>query len=303
MSRVVPSTRERHVLGTPAGCWICGAPSVRVPEYPGLELFRCESCDFAFQPTLDAEAIRETYDESYFETYGVGSDYGSDEAQRRFEARLRLGLLRRFVGRPGRLLEIGSATGFFLAEAEAVGWDATGIEPCESVAWEAVERLGTNTLVGFIEDVAIEPASYDVVCGWHVLEHVPAPMPTLRKLREALRPGGHAFFEVPNFASALSRRDGPSWRYLDPEHHVGQFSPRALRIAFERAGFEVLMVRTIPMAAYLDPREAVRPRAVARRARYAIRTRTAGFGSHRSKFDLIRIAARAPAEHASGDSC
>ena len=273
-----------------ASCWICDGPSILLETYSPLSLFRCPRCQFAFQPKLASDKICRAYNAAYFEHYGVGHAY-SDDAQRRHEARIRSDLIAQWATR-GRLLEVGSAAGFFLKEASANGWRAEGIEPCESVAAEARQR-GTRTFAGFLEDIVLEPRSYDVVCGWHVLEHIPDPLPALKKLRAALRPRGIAIFEVPNFGGARSRQQGPAWPYLDPGHHVNQFSPEAIRALFDAAAFEVVGVTTVPMGIYTPRRELIKPRELLRRARYRARIRTLRFGSHPSRFDLLRVIGRA----------
>ena len=273
-------------------CWVCGDAATLLPDYSPLLLFCCPGCGFCFQPTIDSETVRASYTTEYFENYVLA---------RRYEARVRLAFARNFISPPGQLLEVGSATGEFLSEANLAGWDSLGIEPCEEVAEEATKSLGARTIAGFVEDVALEPRSFDLVCGWHVLEHIRDPMPPLSMLRKALRPGGYAIFEVPNFASVYARRDGPRWRYLDPLFHVGQFSPRALRELFTLADFQVRMVTSVPMIAYVTPRDSLRPRQLFRQARYALATGTRGFGSHPDKFDLLRIVAQAPAASPAGD--
>ncbi len=267
-------------------CWICAGPSRPLEAYSPLALFHCPLCEFAFQPTLASDEIRDAYDAAYFENYGFGYRY-DDGAQRHREARMRLDLIADWAA-SGRLLEIGSAAGIFLSEAYAKGWQAEGIEPCESVAAQARER-GTRTLTGFVEDIPLEPNSFDVICGWHVLEHIPDPLPALQKLRLALRPGGVAIFEVPNFGSTRSRSEGLSWPYLDPGHHVNQFSPASIRALFEAAAFDVSYVRTVPMGVYAPRSDLLKPRPLLRRVRNGARTPTLGFGSDRSRFDLLRV--------------
>jgi 2-polyprenyl-3-methyl-5-hydroxy-6-metoxy-1,4-benzoquinol methylase len=270
-------------------CWICAGPSRLLEAYRPLALFHCPRCELVFQPLLASDEIRDAYDATYFENYGFGYRY-DDGGQRQREARMRLDLIARWAT-PGRLLEIGSAAGIFLSAAHARGWEAEGIEPCESVAVQARQR-GTRTQIGFVEDIPLEPQSYDVVCGWHVLEHIPNPLPALQKLRLALRLGGVAIFEVPNFGGTRSRREGPAWPYLDPGHHVNQFSPASIQALFEAAAFDVSRVTTVPMGVYGPRSDLLKPRPLLRRVRNGARTRTLGFGSHRSRFDLLRVVAR-----------
>lgn len=272
-------------------CWVCHASTISLVEYQPLMLLECQECGFVFQP-LNPEQVRGGYDEEYFATYGDDDEAYEAEEQRRHEARVRLRLLREFRA-PGRLLEIGSASGYFLEEAAADGWDPTGIEPCEAVAAAAVRR-GTRTLTGFVEDIDLDAECFDVVCGWHVLEHIPDPLATVVKLRSLLKPTGLAVFEVPNFGCVHSRRYGPRWPYLDPGHHVNQFTPRSIARLFDAAGFTNRLVTTVPTRATYEPAKIRRrPRQIALQGRYMLATRSLGVGRHPSRFEMLRIVAEA----------
>jgi len=274
-------------------CWICDEPAMPLPGYEALPLFRCPACDLCFQPEFVGDQVRAAYDTDYFKSIDGIVPYAASVSQRRHEARVRLSFVHRFSPPPGRMLEVGSATGLFLSEAQAAGWKAVGIEPCEPVARKADEDLGTKTIAGFIEDIDLEPGTFDLVCGWHVLEHIPDPLPSLEKLRAALRPGGYAAFEVPNFRGVLSQRKGPRWPDLDPDHHVAHFSPASLQTMLASVGLESRLVTTVPRFCYIERRPGLRPRQLVRRVRYAMTTRTTTFGSHPHKFELLRIVAQA----------
>jgi 2-polyprenyl-3-methyl-5-hydroxy-6-metoxy-1,4-benzoquinol methylase len=253
-------------------------------------LLWCQDCEFAFQPYEPAE-VRAEYGSEYFQSYGVGEAYSQVEAARYREAAARVNWVRRLVPSGARLLEIGSAAGFFLHEARAAGWGVVGIEPSDEMAAEAGKRSGATVHTGFVEDIDLTDEAFDVICGWHVLEHIPDPLPLLRSLQHSIRPGGYAAFEVPNFASVNSRYNGSQWRHLDAQHHVGQYSPLALRRLLERAGFVRIKTETITMYQYMSTQDVLRPRAVARRAREAALMRASTFGSDPAKYDLLRVSA------------
>ena len=104
---------------------------------------------------------------------------------------------------------------------------------------------------GTLETVELEPAGYDAAVFHHSLEHVPDPVASLSRARDALRPGGAVAVAVPNFDSDQRRRLGADWWALDVPRHRFHFTPDALRRAFGRAELDPGWLR--PTASVLGP--------------------------------------------------
>jgi 2-polyprenyl-3-methyl-5-hydroxy-6-metoxy-1,4-benzoquinol methylase len=203
--------------------------------------------------------VRAIYEEGAYEA-SHGEVYGDLESRRR-DARVRLDWLG-LAGR-GRLLDVGAAGGAFVAEAAARGLRASGIEPTPAFARHAREVLGVDVREGTLESAGLD--RYDVVTMWHVLEHIPDPLPQLQRVRAALDDGGLLALEVPNYGSVSATRMGRAWPSLEPEVHVNQFTPGSLRALLERAGFAGVEVETVPITPYLTWRARLGPRHVAAR--------------------------------------
>ncbi len=273
-----------------SACPVCSGSGVPEDRFGPAPLFRCVACGFTY---LVDEVGSELYGDRYFEAY-AGGDYLAHASRRRRESRVRLGLLARVAPPPGRLLEIGAAAGFFLEEAGALGYEGLGIEPNPAMAAFARDTLGVDVRTGKLGAVALEAASFDAACAFHVIEHLDEPLAAMRSIHAALRPGGHVFVEVPNAESAGARRRGADWPPLDLPYHVGHHGPRSLRTVLERAGFEVLLVDTVPFALYGG---ASRPERLARGALEAARSRVLlPAGPHPHGNQLLRaLGRRAPA--------
>jgi SAM-dependent methyltransferase len=276
---------------TPA-CWICGAEAAPDPRYPGLPLVRCTGCGFLFAPVASAEELHALYTSAYFESYPGGRPYDADEEQRRHEAAVRLRWLRRFVSH-GRLLEIGSASGWFLAQARDAGFEVEGVEPSADVAHAASERWDVPVQATTAEGAALPEGELDVVVAWHALEHIAMPAPVLARLRAALRRGGLLLIEVPNLASAASRAQGRAWFHLDLAHHVGHYAPPTIADLLRRTGFEPLQVDTFPTAGYLRPDLVRTPRGLAWQLAQAVRYRASPRAPHPTRHEMLRAVARA----------
>lgn len=268
-----------------ASCWACGARAG--PDEALPPLYRCRSCGLGFQPQRTAADVRARHDDAYFSGYGGRGDY-LDPDQREHEAQIRVRLVRRHVG-GGRLLELGSAAGHFLAASRRAGFETLGIEPATEMAAIARERFGAQILEVALEEADLPPGRFDVACAWHVLEHVPQPLESLQRILRSLRPGGSLLLEVPNADSVRSRRDGPLWGHLDLAHHVAQYTPRSLRALLERAGFQDVELTTVPGAVYRRW-----PRALASYVKQSVVLRGWPAGEHPAKHELLRGVARAP---------
>lgn len=137
----------------------------------------------------------------------------------------------------GCLLEIGSGYGAFLKHAKASGFQATGIESSPSRAECTRRQVEAEVMTGTFPQAAPSDRRYDVVCAFHVIEHIQDPLPFLAQARAALVEGGALYLETPNILAIQQRQLA--------ESHTILYSPRTLAALVRRAGFRVL---------YLDDR-------------------------------------------------
>jgi SAM-dependent methyltransferase len=209
---------------------------------PPIAVVACRACGAAWQDAPPAPEVVAA-------AYGAMRDelYLTEEKARRQTLRRSLALIERRVGsRRGRLLEIGCSAGLFAELARASGWDVLGVEPSRWLADRAAERLGGGVLCNFFEEVALDPCSFDVVCFWDVLEHVPDPQTFLAKAVAALRPGGVLALNVPNIRSWIALLLGRRWPLLLPGH-LFFFSPASLRLLGGRNGIDELELHLHPV--------------------------------------------------------
>jgi 2-polyprenyl-3-methyl-5-hydroxy-6-metoxy-1,4-benzoquinol methylase len=278
-------------------CWLCGAATSSDPVLGELGYQRCPECDFVFSPQRGSDELRELYDDDYFEQYGFDDSYQQDLADRRFEAGKRLEYIDRWQGAGrGELLEIGSASGVFLASAREHGYSVTGVEPAENLAQEAIKNFGVTVYSGMIEDLQLAEESFDVVCGWHVLEHIAEPKNVVTELARLLKPGGLICFEVPNYESTIAQKEGVAWPQLFPEHHVSQFGPHTISRLVAACGLAVVDIETDALVSYVPAAKLLRsPLMLAAQGRFFARTRVSPFRPDPARHELLRVAARKPA--------
>ncbi len=190
-------------------------------------------------------------EESLAEAYGeaASDDYVAEEEGQRATARAILERIEQAHPRgPGdALLEIGCWVGFLLAEAEARGWRAEGVEPSDFAAAYARDRLGLTVQHCGLEDAQLEDASFAAIVMADVLEHLVDPGAALRRCRELLAPDGVVALALPDSGAALARAMGRRWWSVIPTH-VQYFTRSSLARLLGREGFEPVGVGTSPKA-------------------------------------------------------
>jgi SAM-dependent methyltransferase len=201
------------------------------PIYGG-RLRLCLACGLV--STVDP--ARFDYVQGYFTADGAGGyDFDSVFARDQDAARFGSELQRlEAQGLKGSVLDIGCATGAFLAHAQARGWSVGGVELADFARARAQERLGVP-LTACLADL---PAGerFDVVTLHHVLEHIQEPLPFLR---DEVKPRTKRLLlvEVPNFASLASRYYGSRWHDLRPDQHAHHYTRTTLANLMRDAGF------------------------------------------------------------------
>lgn len=228
------------------------------------QIATCRDCQLRFRdPRPTPAAIAAHYARPFHYAPWLAEREGREAMWKR-----RLRRVRRRV-RSGRLLDVGAGVGHFLALARA-HFEILGTEVSAPAIALAGDRFAVRLLRGPLEEVAasgaLEPASFDVVTLFHVLEHLADPRRTLELCRALLRPGGWIFVAVPNdgpvglfaathgarpvLARFLRRRLGETTYAesvplpalaleggADDELHLLHFEPSTLKAVLQRAGF------------------------------------------------------------------
>lgn len=139
----------------------------------------------------------------------------------------------------GTLLDIGSGTGAFLHHMKLLSWDVTGLEPDAGARAKALELYKLETRS--IEDLfKLEPAQFDCITMWHVLEHVHDLHAYLDKIYELLKPGGALLIAVPNYTSTDAKAYKAHWAAYDVPRHLYHFSPASMDVLMQQHQFTIV---------------------------------------------------------------
>jgi SAM-dependent methyltransferase len=133
-------------------------------------------------------------------------------------------------------VEIGCATGQYLVRLLAAGWKATGIEPGVGPATVA-KNAGLDVQCGLLETCTLTPESFDLAAAWMVIEHVPDPRDTLKRIHSLLKPGGRFLFSIPNAGCWEVAFFGRNWFVLELPRHLHHFTPASIQKLLEESGF------------------------------------------------------------------
>ena len=152
-----------------------------------------------------------------------------------------------------RVFDFGCGPGTWLNSFQDHGWDTYGLEPASDVAFAGHKQL---------RSIPSEPR-FDLVIAYHVLEHLPRPLETLRRLAATIHPGGYCMVSVPRLDTLAVHGD---FKYcLHPRNHIVAFTEACLRGLLARAGLE-----TVAALHHLDEKFSkgapIRLRLVARKA-------------------------------------
>jgi len=239
-------------------CNLCKVPvpSGQPPKWrkDGYEVLSCRSCGLLFRSELpSADDLLSIYASDYFAHRGDGdasgyADYLSDAREHRLTARKRVGQLVDAIG-PGRLLDVGSAAGFFMAEARSQGWEPSGIDISPEMSSWGREQLGLDIANGVFQTADYPAASFDAVTMWDYIEHSIDPAADFAKASQVLRPQGVLVLSTGDAASLVARISGRRWHLLTPRHHNFFFTVDTLRRYLQLHNFEMMSV-THPSAHY-----------------------------------------------------
>ena len=224
-------------------CGCCGEVAQLAPLFTknGYEIVRCGVCGLQFVNNLPTPAeLRTIYGEEFFHVgrkfSGHTAGAGLVNPRRRVEAVRRLPA----VGR-GRWLDVGCATGDFLACAASVVEKASGIE-LSAFAAEKARARGLDVTNGDFLQADVPAEVFDVISMWDYVEHVTNPSANFKKAFAVLKPGGYLAISTGDVESLLARLTGRFWHLMIPPRHLYFFSPVTIRRLLTSAGFELVQI-------------------------------------------------------------
>ena len=123
------------------------------------------------------------------------------------------------------VLDFGCGDGLFLEKVQSRAGRVVGVDLNPDVGSRPTgSRIEIHNMP-FHAFAEAEPGAFDVVCAFHVAEHMPDVSALLDPARACLRPSGRLFISVPNARRRGAKRLEP----LDcPPHHVSRWRQEQL---------------------------------------------------------------------------
>jgi SAM-dependent methyltransferase len=216
----------------------------QVHQVPGsFRVCQCLECGLLYQnPRPAAESFQAIYPPAYV-PYQLPACLPPLQVRELTDT---CDLIGRLQPAGGRLLDIGCGPGVFLRmlRAQQPAWEVAGIEPdAQAAALARAQSLAVQQCR--LEEVDLQPSSWDAVTMWNVLEHLPDPRRTLHTVRQLLRADGLLYLAVPLCDSWDARLFGRYWLGWELPRHFVLFSRATLGELLARTGYELVATACI----------------------------------------------------------
>ena len=196
-------------------------------------LYRCKKCSTLFRkyflpPFTDYSS--KYFVEDYKNQYG--KTYEEDSANLTALAKRRLEKIKKIKPK-GKILDIGSAMGFFLKEAREYGYETEGIEISKYASDYCINTLNLNVHNCSLLDFEYKEKEYDIITAWYVVEHIYNFETILERILFSLKDDGILAFATPN-GNGLSGRFNKNYFSIVPSDHAFEANPKSLNILMSK---------------------------------------------------------------------
>jgi SAM-dependent methyltransferase len=239
---------------------------LNLPGNSESSVFQCVACKvYYLWPNVSDDLISELYSKSYFTGISESdsklnvptssNDYESEFAAARVgKFHETVQALLKHVPNASNILDIGAATGDFLAVAQGYGLSVSGIELSSYAAAKAKEKYGFEFHQTGVEDYRGDE-KYDLIHMNHVFEHFGSPHRALDRLVLLLKPGGMIYVEVPfqfNLFEVVKYRLTARRKPFDvfSIHHPIFYRPKTLKKIFKDHGFNCYAMNVFNWSRY-----------------------------------------------------
>lgn len=198
-----------------------------------FKIYSCSSCGLSFAERRE-EAIGEHYEIA--EWYGIRWEFKE--------------VLKLIKNKNIKLLEIGCGRGYFLNMAFKEGVNSFGIDINQKAIDFAKKNFGltnvfSETLDDFLEKR--DEKDFDIVCLFHILEHLQDPKDFISKIANILKRGGLLCLSFPNpHRIDLKMLQREHWDY--PPHHLTRWNEKSIRYLLDKTGFDILNISLEPLS-------------------------------------------------------
>ncbi len=201
------------------------------------QVVKCNNCGLVYiNPRLKEELIVEGYSE------GSDENFVSQADAREATFTSSLKEIEKQRPQKGKILDIGTAGGSFLAAAKKRGWEVSGCEPNKWMAAWGKKNYGIDIKPGTLFDQKFKTETFDVVTLWDVIEHTGDPSKVLKECNRILKKDGLLVINYPDFGSWIAKGTKRKWAFL-LSVHLYYFTPETIKKILEKCGYEMIKLK------------------------------------------------------------
>lgn len=201
-------------------------------------LVKCKDCGMVFlSPRLRSDLILSSYADAPDENHWAQRDMRVGTFSKSLASiASRLGVL---PSEDFRILDIGSAGGYFLKAAVDAGFSSVGVEPNKELSERGRQYYGVDLRSGTLDDQHFAPESFSLVTLWDVLEHVTEPRILLEQIKIVLKQGGRLAVNFPDYGSRIRKLMRFKWPFF-LSVHLHYFTVAHLDRLLREVGYRTL---------------------------------------------------------------
>jgi len=221
----------------------------------GVGIWKCPDCEILYaSPRFSEASLLRIYESEKFlnrQTISELEDWfysywKASQCRSYITTSLVVSLVKEYIDQGCRLLDVGSAMGYFVYESIMQGYKTEGIEPSKMLVDLARKKLNLSLHNCSINSF-VTTHKFSGIILWDVLEHVYSPMDLLRQCGRFVEPDALLFIQVPNYFGISDRFKSFLHRvYLknnDFKHfgfpwHVYSFNRNSLTKMLGKSGFK-----------------------------------------------------------------
>jgi SAM-dependent methyltransferase len=218
-------------------CRLCGGKSQQTILHDILTrhndrfaLNQCDKCELVTTyPMPSDKLLQQYYDQDYWQSGQLKNSTSLDILYRLRMAPI-VSTIRKYATYDSNILDWGCGDGSFIRLLRNFGWHCFGIDAYKKDLNDP--QISSTT----IEKADFPNGYFDIITCFHVLEHLAAPVTSVKHALMLLKIGGLIIIEVPNLDSIGFRIFKRKWQPLEIPTHLNHFTPATLQKVFESAG-------------------------------------------------------------------
>ncbi len=218
----------------------CKEEKVLLFEKNGYPIYECKKCKLRSSKLKDtSNHLANVYSDDYFFAGGAGYPNYLDEKKELYNSGLKYAkIVSKFI-KPGKVLDVGCAAGFYLKGFEESGWKCLGIEPNETVASYGRKELNLDIITGDLESLQTEE-KFDLINLIEVIGSFHDLNAAMQKVQTLAKQEGLVLVESWDHSSKVARLFGTNWHEYCPPSVINWFTDETLSELFNYYGFDLV---------------------------------------------------------------